>query len=238
MQAKVLIIEDEIELAELESLYLKKEGIDTEISSSAEKGFILFEKDNFDLIILDINLPGIDGFEFLSKLRKISDIPVIIVSAREADEDIIMGLGIGADEFVVKPFIPKVLVARVRAIIRRVKQHQTDINLNNGVKLINFDDFEMNEDSFTIKRNGKIIPMPIKEFEVLCFLVKNAGKIFSTQQLYDEIWEQEFGDISAVTVYVQRIRKKIESDYHNPKYIKTIRSKGYLFEKDVIKEWK
>ena len=234
MQAKVLIIEDEIELAELESLYLKKEGIDTCLTTSAEEGFTYLEKDSFDLIILDINLPGIDGFEFLSQLRRNSQIPVIIVSAREADEDIIMGLGIGADEFVVKPFAPKVLVARVRAIIRRGKQQKNSINYLK--KLIYFDDFELNEDSFTLKRNGKLIQMPIKEFEVLCFLAKNAGQIFSTQQLYDKIWEQEYGDISAVTVYIQRIRKKIEKDFHNPRYIKTIRSKGYLFEKDVIRK--
>jgi len=232
MRAKVLIIEDEVELGELESLYLKKDGIDTCLSVSAEEGFVLLKKESFDLIILDINLPGIDGFEFLSQLRRISQIPVIIVSAREADEDIIMGLGIGADEFVVKPFAPKVLVARVRAIIRRGKQHVNDIN--HVKNLIYFDDFELNEDSFTLKKKGKLIQMPIKEFEVLCFLVKNAGKIFSTQDLYDGIWEQEFGDISAVTVYIQRIRKKIEKNYHQPKYIKTIRSKGYLFEKEVI----
>lgn len=234
MQAKVLIIEDEVELAQLEILYLKKEGIEVEHVISAEKGLILLKKNNFDLILLDINLPGIDGFEFLTKVRQFSQIPVIIVSAREADEDIIMGLAIGADEFVIKPFAPKVLVARVRAILRRAKE-----NLNtNSDATIQFDDFELFTNSYSLKKSGKIVPLPIKEFEILLFLITKAGSVFSTQDLYDEIWEQEYGDISTVTVYIQRLRKKIEPDYHNPRYIKTVRGKGYYFEKEILNERK
>jgi two-component system response regulator RegX3 len=234
MQAKVLIIEDEVELSQLETIYLNKEGIETECVISAEEGLILLENDTFDLILLDINLPGIDGFEFLTKVRQTSQIPVIIVSAREADEDIIMGLGIGADEFVIKPFAPKVLVARVRAIIRREKQKE-DVKINQNTK---FDDYELFDDSYCLKKAGSIIPLPIKEFEVLSFLLNNAGKVFSTQEIYNKIWLQEYGDISAVTVYIQRLRKKIEEDYHLPQYIKNVRGKGYFFEKDKLNEKK
>jgi two-component system response regulator RegX3 len=230
MQARVLIIEDEVELSQLETLYLNKEGIETKCVISAEEGIILLEEETFDLILLDINLPGIDGFEFLSKIRHTSQIPVIIVSAREADEDVIMGLGIGADEFVIKPFAPKVLVARVRAIIRREKQ-KLDTSSSSITK---FDEYELIDDSYCLKKSGNIIPLPIKEFEVLSFLVNNAGKVFSTQEIYSKIWSQEYGDISAVTVYIQRLRKKIEEDYHSPKYIKNVRGKGYFFEKESL----
>jgi two-component system response regulator RegX3 len=234
MHAKVLIIEDEVELSQLETLYLNKEGIEADCVISAEEGLILLENNAFDLILLDINLPGIDGFEFLTKVRHTSQIPVIIVSAREADEDIIMGLGIGADEFVIKPFAPKVLVARVRAIIRREKlKNEGDSNQNTK-----FDDYELIDDSYCLKKAGNIIPLPIKEFEVLSFLLKNAGKTFSTQEIYDQIWLQEYGDISAVTVYIQRLRKKIEEDYHLPQYIKNVRGKGYFFEKEKLNDKK
>ena len=234
MQAKVLIIEDEVELAQLEILYLQKEGIDIKHVVSAEEGLTLLKNEKFDLILLDINLPGIDGFEFLTKIRQFSQIPVIIVSAREADEDIIMGLAIGADEFVIKPFAPKVLVARVRAILRRAKES----NQSNTSTSIKFDDFELFTNSYSLKKSGKIIPLPIKEFEILSFLISKAGTVFSTQELYDVIWEQEYGDISAVTVYIQRLRKKIETDYHTPRYIKTVRGKGYYFEKEILNETK
>ncbi len=232
MQAKVLIIEDEVELSNLESLYLKKEGIETTCVESAEEGIALLNNNDYDLILLDINLPGIDGFEFLTKIRKDLQVPVIIVSAREADEDIIMGLGIGADEFVIKPFAPKVLVARVRAILRRQKQIPKITEDNS----ICFDEFEIIEDNYCLKQFDKVVSLPIREFELLAFLAKNAGKVYSIQELYDNIWNQEFGDISAVTVYIQRLRKKIEKDYSNPQYIKTIRSKGYYFDKEKINE--
>jgi len=232
MQAKVLIIEDEVELSNLESLYLKKEGIETTCVESAEEGIALLNNNDYDLILLDINLPGIDGFEFLTKIRKELQVPVIIVSAREADEDIIMGLGIGADEFVIKPFAPKVLVARVRAILRRQKQIPKITEDNS----ICFDEFEIIEENYCLKQFDKVVSLPIREFELLAFLAKNAGKVYSIQELYDNIWNQEFGDISAVTVYIQRLRKKIEKDYSNPQYIKTIRSKGYYFDKEKINE--
>ena len=125
MNARILIIEDEVELGELVQLFLSKDGIDSDIAVTAEEGFEFMTSHAYDLITLDINLPGMDGFEFLQKLRQMSDIPVLILSAREGDEDIVLGLGIGADEFVNKPFAPKVLVARIRALLRRVPAYIT-----------------------------------------------------------------------------------------------------------------
>jgi len=229
MTGNVLIIEDEQELAELVQMYLSKEGIKTSWADSAEKGLSLISNENFDLIILDINLPGMDGFEFLQQFRYKNKIPVIIVSAREADEDIIMGLGIGADEFVTKPFTPRVLTARVRALIRRSKQFSAEIRL-----YYRFDNFVLDYEAYVLKNNDKLVALSTREFEVLRFMIKNAGTVYTPDEIYKAVWDQEYGDVTAVAVYIQRIRKKIEPDYHNPLYIKTIHGKGYRFESEVL----
>lgn len=229
MTGNVLIIEDEKELAELVQLYLSKEGIQTSWADSAEKGLSLLSDDIFDLIILDINLPGMDGFEFLQQFRYKNKIPVIIVSAREADEDIIMGLGIGADEFVTKPFTPRVLTARVRALLRRSKQFSAEKRLT-----YRFDDFVLDYEAYVLKKDNNLVALSTREFEVLRFLIHSAGDVFSPDDIYESVWDQEFGDVTAVAVYIQRIRKKIEPDYHNPVYIKTIHGKGYRFEREVL----
>lgn len=230
MNARVLIIEDEIELGELVQLFLSKDGIDSDIASTAEAGFKYISNNSYDLITLDINLPGMDGFEFLQKLRQSSDIPVLILSAREGDEDIVLGLGLGADEFVNKPFAPKVLVARIRAILRRVRSDQ-----NNSVpQIITFDSFRLSPEGYHLEKNGERIVLSTKEFEVLRFLVQNSGTAFSPDDIYQAVWGQEFGDISTVAVYIQRIRKKVEKDPSNPEYILTIHGRGYLFDERKI----
>lgn len=227
MTGNVLIIEDEQELAELVQLYLKKEGINTSWANSAEKGFEMLAGEDFDLIVLDINLPGMDGFEFLQQFRRSKTIPVIIVSAREADEDVIMGLGVGADEFVIKPFVPRVLTARVRALLRRSKQFGSETRL-----IYSFDDFTLDYDGYILKKGKTPVTISTREFEVLRFLVKNAGTVFTPDNIYEAVWEQKYGDITAVAVYIQRIRKKIDSG--NISLIKTIHGKGYRFEKDRL----
>lgn len=231
MNAKVLIIEDEVELGELVRLYLSKDGIDSDIALTAEAGFVYISKHVYDLITLDINLPGMDGFEFLQKLRQRSDIPVLILSAREGDEDIVLGLGIGADEFVNKPFAPRVLVARIRALLRRVRSDQ-DHNTN---RTIVFDPYILFPEGYHLEKNGERVLLSTREFEVLCFLVQNPGTAFSPDDIYQAVWGQEFGDISTIAVYIQRIRKKIEKDPSNPEYILTIHGRGYLFDERKLK---
>ena len=233
MNARVLIIEDEVELGELVQLYLSKDGIDSDIALSAESGFEYLSGHSYDLITLDINLPGMDGFEFLQKLRQSSDIPVLILSAREGDEDIVLGLGLGADEFVNKPFAPKVLVARIRALLRRVRSDQD----HSAVNAIIFDSFSLSPEGYHLEKGGERIILSTKEFEVLRFLVQNPGTAFSPDEIYQAVWGQKFGDISTVAVYIQRIRKKIEKDPSNPEYILTIHGRGYLFdERKIISE--
>jgi len=248
VQARVLIIEDEKDMGELISLYLTKEGVETTICESAEDGLEMLKNANYDLIVLDINLPGMDGFEFLQEFRKENNIPVIIVSAREADEDIIMGLGIGADEFVVKPFSPRVLAARVRAVLRRTRDLAPG-NLSGSERdSIHFGDYELDLEGYILKKrvvpdNGKIIsdprasknyiriPLSLKEFDVLKYLAENSGHALSPEDIYGAVWGVQFGDLTAIAVYIQRLRKKIENNPSRPEFIETVRGKGYRFNR-------
>lgn len=231
MKADVLIIEDVKEMSDLVALYLGKEGLTVHKSESAEEALVLLEKISPNIVILDLNLPGMDGFEFLHHFRKNNNIPVIIVSARDADEDIITGLGYGADEFVTKPFSPRVLTARVRALLRRShdfydKEHSSEE--------FNFGPFVLNCESCLLRKtfdDGKTerILLSAKEFSVLEVLIKNKGKPLSPEFIYKEVWGNVYGDLSAVAVYIQRLRKKIEVDSSNPIYIETVFGLGYRF---------
>ena len=159
MKGHIIIIEDERELGELIQQYLSKEGIDAKLCLSAEEGLDFFHSDGADLIVLDINLPGMDGFEFLQALRHESEVPVVIVSARESDEDIVMGLGIGADEIVTKPFAPRVFVARIRAMLRRSRTSE--------VKTISFGPYTIDPEGYSLTREGQRVTLSTKEFELL-----------------------------------------------------------------------
>ena len=228
MQAKILIIEDVKEMADLVRLYLQKEGMDATVCESGETGLEEFARERYDLVVLDINLPGIDGFEILQRIRKSSAVPVMIVSARDADEDMILGLGIGADEFVTKPFSPKVLVARVRAMLRRASDLKASPNS------VKFGDFVLDIDGYLLKRAGDKVALSSKEFEVLAYLATHAGKAMTPDTIYAEVWRNQYGDITAVAVYIQRLRKKIEPDPSAPVYIETVHGMGYRFNAEAI----
>lgn len=226
MRGNILIVEDEQEIAELISLYLEKEGITTWHAPDGETGLNILRDEKIDLVILDINLPGIDGFEVLQSLRRDSHIPVIIVSARTDDADAILGFGIGADDFVSKPFSPRVLTARVRSHLRR--NYQFSPRDNNKVI---FGDFELDTDSYTLKKAGEIISLSPKEMEILIYLAENEGKPKSQNEIFEKVWGATYGDLSTVSVHIRRIRKKIEEDSQKPKYIQTAYGFGYLFKR-------
>ena len=225
MKGNILVVEDVQELADLVKLYLSKEGLDVKTTESAEDALILLDSWNPDLIVLDINLPGMDGFEFLHKYRKNNNIPVLIVSARTADEDIISGLGYGADEFVTKPFSPRVLVARVRAMLRRVQE----VNDKDQGAVFTFGPFTLDFDACILKRGKDKISLSAKEYGVLEYLVKNAGRSATPEQIYSQVWKNAYGDLTTVAVYIQRIRRKIEKDPAEPDYIETVHGMGYRF---------
>jgi len=222
MKARILVIEDMKEMGELIKVYLEKEGCETDLRETAEEGLEAFRADRFDLIILDINLPGIDGFEFLQRLRSRSNVPVMIVSARDSDEDMILGLGVGADEFVTKPFSPKVLIARVRAMLRRASSPPP--------RSLGFGQFTLDLEGGLLAKGRQRIPLSSREFDVLAFLATQPGKTFSPQAIYEGVWKNQYGDVTAVGVYMQRLRRKIEEDPARPAFLQTVHGMGYRFD--------
>ncbi len=228
MNSKILVVEDVPEMAQLAAMYLTKSGMMVEAVGSAEEALEHVAKELPDLIILDLNLPGMSGFDFLKKFREeySSSLPVIIVSARDADEDIINGLGNGADEFVTKPYSPKVLVARVEAIIRRQAKVTAAAEAS-----YEFGPYTVLLNSCVLKKGPEKIPLSTKEYEVLEFLISHENETLGPERIYKEVWKAQYGDITAVAVYVQRLRKKIEADPSAPQFIKTVFGMGYRFEK-------
>ena len=230
MKSKILIIEDVKEMSDLISLYLKKEGMETLQCESAEDALSQLDSYSPDLVVLDLNLPGAYGFEFLKQFRKHFTVPVIIVSARDADEDIICGLGNGADEFITKPFSPKVLVARIKAIMRRSQETAAPAG-----SIFSFGEYQLDYNSFTLKRivpggaHPERVPLSTKEYAVLVCLIEHIETPMTPEQIYAEVWKTEFGDLSAVAVYIQRLRKKIEKDPSKPEFLKTVFGMGYCF---------
>ncbi|MDC7222431.1 MAG: response regulator transcription factor [Spirochaetales bacterium] len=232
MQGTVLIIEDEQEIADLISLYLKKEGIETIHASTGEEGMDCLQNSQFDLVLLDINLPGIDGFEVLQKIRqKGKSIPVMIVSARQEDVDMIMGFGIGADDYVSKPFSPKVLSARVRAHLRRIQ-----VGKNDEPQQFRFGPYTLDRDNLWLKKGGERIDLPPKELSLLLILSEHPERAIRQEDLYKLVWENTFGDLTTVSVHIQRLRKKLEPNPAKPIYIKTAYGSGYYITAGEEKE--
>ena len=233
MKASVVIIEDIKEMSDLIQLYVKREGMDTAVFDNAEDALVYLKDNTPDLILLDINLPGMDGFEFLNIYHKQSDCPVLIVSARDSDEDIIMALGYGADEFVTKPFSPKVLMARIRALLRRKQSGSSGLSKS----IIQFGPYTLNTESCLLKKGDERIHLSAKEFDILLYLINSKGKTSTPEEIYRKVWGSEFGDLTAVAVYVQRLRKKLESDPTAPHFIETVHGMGYRFvaEEEPVK---
>lgn len=225
MQANILIVEDVREMADLIALFLSKEGMQTASYETAEAALERLRSESFDLVVLDINLPGMDGFEFLAEARKLSDCPILVVSARGSDEDLITGLGHGADEYMTKPFSPKVLVARVRALLRRSR----GMERQSAEASVSFGPYTLDRSAFVLRKGTELVPLSVKEFDVLAYLIDHAGAPQTPQAIYDAVWKAKYGDLTAVAVYVQRLRKKIEADPANPIYLCTDYGRGYRF---------
>jgi two-component system response regulator RegX3 len=226
MQGNILIIEDIKEMVDLITLYLSREGFEVRAAESAEDGFAIVEVWKPDMIIMDINLPGMDGFTFLTQYRKTNDTPVLIISARDSDEDQINGLSIGADEYITKPFSPKVLVARVNALFRRLR----DLNEKAQRNIFRFGPYTLDYDTCILKKNGERIPLSTNEYCCLAWLTEHPGRPMPVETIYTGVWKNKHGDITSVAVYIQRLRKKIEEDPSNPVYIITVHGMGYQFK--------
>lgn len=227
MENRVLIVDDEKDLANIIKDFLMNDGIAAEVAYSGEEAYDKFKSFQPDMMILDIMLPDEDGKEICRKIRSESDIPIVMLSAKNTDVDQILSLGLGADEYLTKPFSPLVVVAHVKAVLRRLKKQKK----NTDSDLIYYENFEINNKKHTCFVNGNEIPLVNKEFDLLWLLASHPGEMFTKEQIYDAIWGvDEFGEISTVTVHIRKIRAKIEADASNPKYIKTIWGVGYKFE--------
>ena len=226
-KTKILVIEDVPEMSDLICMYLTNANYEPLASETAEDALEKL-RGGFSpaLVLLDLNLPGMSGFDFLKIFRQEfkTTIPVVIVSARDADEDIIAGLGYGADEFVTKPFSPKVLVARVTSKLSRLCATEASVE-----ETATFGEYTIFFNSCILKKGSQKIQLSAKEYQVLEFLVRNAGHPVPPEQIFKSVWKTSFGDMTAVGVYVQRLRRKIEKNPSSPKIIQTQFGKGYQF---------
>ena len=227
--SKILIIEDEVAIADLEKDYLELSGFEVTIENAGDTGLEKALKEDFDLVVLDLMLPGMDGFEVCKKIREEKDIPILMVSAKKDDIDKIRGLGLGADDYMTKPFSPSELVARVKAHLARYErlinsnQKQNDIVEIRGIKI--------DKTARRVLINGEEKPFTTKEFDLLTFLAENPNHVYTKEELFREIWDMDsIGDIATVTVHIKKIREKIEYDTAKPQYIETIWGVGYRFK--------
>jgi DNA-binding response OmpR family regulator len=230
MRAKVLILEDDCEIAELISLYLAREGIQAKSVPTAEMALTAFKDDDWDLVTVDLNLPGRDGFEFLEELRRVSKAPAVVISAREADEDKLRAFSGGADDFVGKPFNPAVLAARIRAHLRRAAYDRDEGDSPRGAApALRRGPFVLDLEGKSLSKDGAALSLSPRELELFSFLFQNPGVAFSTRELYKRLWGQDYGDVMTVSVHIQRLRKKVEEDCASPVWIRTVRGFGYRF---------
>ena len=228
---KILIIEDDKSIAELERDYLEINGYKCDIAEDGKTGLDMALRGEYALAILDIMLPGMDGFEVCARLRNETDMPLIMLSAKKDDIDKVRGLGLGADDYMTKPFSPNELVARVKSHIARYDRLTGHTKEEAGSNILKIRGLEIDKDSRRVFVNGEEKSMPQKEYDLLLFLAENPHRVFSKDQLFDKIWGFDaFGDISTIAVHVRRIREKIETDMDNLQYIETVWGVGYRFK--------
>ena len=227
--SRILIIEDELSIAELERDYLELNDFEVEIETNGAKGLDKALENDYSLILLDLMLPDLDGFEICRQIREKKDIPIIMVTAKKNDIDKIRGLGLGVDDYVTKPFSPSELVARVKAHMERYNRlvgsnvHKNDVIEIRGIKI--------DKTARRVWVNGEETTFTTKEFDLLTFLAENPNRVFTKEELFREIWDMEsVGDIATVTVHIKKIREKIEYNNAKPQYIETIWGVGYRFK--------
>ena len=227
--SKILIIEDETAIAELEKDYLELSGFEVEVANDGNEGLLKALKGEYDLIILDLMLPSVDGFEICRQVREEKNTPIIMVSAKKDDIDKIRGLGLGADDYMTKPFSPSELVARVKAHMARYERLTGSVMEEN--KVIEIRGIKIDTTARRVWINGEEKTFTTKEFDLLTFLASHPNHVYTKDELFSEIWDMEsIGDIATVTVHIKKIREKIEYDTSKPQYIETIWGVGYRFK--------
>lgn len=227
---RILVVDDEVELAEIIRDYLQAEGFKVCIAFDGQEAIKSFKNFDPQIVILDVMLPNIDGMEVCRIIRSQSSIPVLMLSAKVSDIDKILGLGLGADDYISKPFSPGELVARVKAQLRRY------IHLSSPTRqsdVIQYGKMKIDNKSYSVSIDGKKAELAAKEFELLSFMASHHQQVFTREQLFNQIWGfDEYGDMNTVTVHIRKIREKVEQDPSNPVFIKTVWGVGYKFEGD------
>lgn len=225
----ILIVDDEKEIRDLIAIYLSNEGYEIFMASNGVEALKVVEKQDVDLIVLDIMMPEMDGIEACVKIRKEKDMPIIMLSAKSEDMDKILGLTTGADDYVTKPFNPLELLARVKCQLRRYSKQIAAVPKNDGV--IEIDELIINVNSHEVKVGSKDIKLTPREFDILLLLAQNRGIVFSIGRIYEAVWKEEFYESdNTVMVHIRKIREKIEEDSRKPKFIKTVWGVGYKIE--------
>lgn len=227
--SKVLIIEDEVAIADLEKDYLELSGFEVEMENDGTVGLKRALSEDFDMYILDLMLPGVDGFEICKQIRQEKNTPILMVSAKKDDIDKIRGLGLGADDYITKPFSPSELVARVKAHLARYERLIGSNIVEND--MVEIRGIRIDKTARRVWINGEERQLTTKEFDLLTFLAENPNHVFTKEELFREIWDMEsIGDIATVTVHIKKIREKIEMNTNKPQYIETIWGVGYRFK--------
>ncbi|ALC04907.1 Sensory transduction protein regX3 [Corynebacterium deserti GIMN1.010] len=228
----ILIVEDEESLADPLAFLLRKEGFDTIIAGDGPTALVEFSRNEVDIVLLDLMLPGMSGTDVCKELRNVSTVPVIMVTARDSEIDKVVGLELGADDYVTKPYSSRELIARIRAVLRRRGGTETETEeVELDEQILEGGRVRMDVDSHTVTVDGEPVSMPLKEFDLLEYLLRNAGRVLTRGQLIDRIWGADYvGDTKTLDVHVKRLRSKIEEEPSRPRYLVTVRGLGYKFE--------
>ncbi|HLC28104.1 MAG TPA: response regulator transcription factor [Dehalococcoidia bacterium] len=224
-QDRILIVEDEPTVAEVVDRYLRRDGYDVSVAHDGIQAMEAYDRVQPDLVVLDVMLPGLDGMEVCRQIRSRATTPIIMLTARGDEVDKLVGLQIGADDYVTKPFSPRELAARVKAVLRRSSAVPQDGDA------LRFNGLRISGRTRTVQDGRGVITLTAREFDLLFFLARHAGQVFSREQLLDNVWDFEFpGDSSTVTVHMRRLRSKVETDPSRPRHLKTVWGVGYKFE--------
>lgn len=241
MPHKILLIEDDLSIIEMLSGYLTKEGFDVTSACDGEEGIAVFHQEHFDLIVVDIMMPKLDGIEVIKIIRQSSSIPILIMSAKDSDIDKAIGLGFGADDYIAKPFSMIEITARIKASIRRATQyisatHQSSSPKGSSTHIITINDhLSIDLDNYSIMKQGEEFKLTSKELDILRLFLNNPNRVFTKAQIYGFVWNDEYyGDENVINVHIRRLREKIEDHPSEPKYIKTLWGIGYKWDRNSL----